>query len=83
MNATVPEFEPLAPPVIVIHDAVVVAFQVQPLPEETAIAPLPPPAAIACDGGSTAYVQRAGSGDGSGFGGGKGVGGGTSDTTLG
>jgi hypothetical protein len=81
VNATVPEPSPLAPPVIVIHDAVVVAVHVQPLPEVTAIVPLPPLAAMACDGGSSAYVQGAGAGAGFGLGlgGGSGIGVGTSN----
>jgi hypothetical protein len=72
--------------VIVIHDAAVVAVHAQLLPELTAIAPLPPLAAIACVMGSSVYVHGVGVGagaggagmGGAGFGGGRGVGVGSS-----
>ena len=80
VNVTAPGPWTLEPAVIVIHDALVDALQMQVLPVVTVIAPLPPLAAIACAAGSSVKVHGAGDGDGAGFGAGTGCGVGTGDS---
>lgn len=50
-NATEPEPLPCAPDVMVIHDALLLAVQVQPLSVETATVALPAPAVTVCPSG--------------------------------
>jgi uncharacterized protein YhhL (DUF1145 family) len=59
LNVTEPFPDPLAPAVTVIHEALLVAVQLQPLPAVTVIVPEPPVAATDCDVGLIAYVQDA------------------------
>jgi hypothetical protein len=57
VNPTDPLPEPLAPDVIVIHRSAVLAVHAQADAAVTAIVPVPPPAATACDVGEIVYVQ--------------------------
>jgi hypothetical protein len=57
VNVTVPDPLPLAPDAIAIHDALLVAFHVQPAPAVTATLPLPPAAGTLCVSGDVVNVQ--------------------------
>ena len=59
LNVTVPFPDPLAPPVIVIHVALLAAVHAQPLPLVTVNEPVPPPATTDSDTGETEYVHGA------------------------
>jgi len=56
-NVTVPDPLPVPPLLIVIHDAVFVADQVQPVKVVTVTVTLPPPPAIVWPAGDSANVQ--------------------------
>lgn len=56
-KVTVPEPFPLAPPVIVIHGALLVAVHAQPLAVFTPTVPVPPPASTLCVSGDTSKAQ--------------------------
>jgi hypothetical protein len=59
LKVTVPLPDPLAPVVTVIHVALLVPVQLQPVPALTETVPEPPPAARDCEVGLIAYVQAA------------------------
>lgn len=59
LKATVPLPEPLAPLVIVIHDALLVAVHVHPLPLVTVNDPVAPPETTLVETGESEYVQDA------------------------
>src|SRR6266550_5410810 len=56
-NVTVPAPLPLAPAVMVIHGALLVAVHAQPAPAVTETVPLPPEEGTVCVSGDTANVQ--------------------------
>ena len=58
-NATVPEPDPDAPDVIVIHDALLIAVHAQPAATVTVLLPVPPEAAIDWDEGAMTGAQGA------------------------